>query len=123
MSHKILVVGSTGTVGQHLITLLTEAGEQVKAATTSPEKYPTTQNVEPILLDLADPETYAAALEGVDRVFLLAPTGYLDPYALLAPFVELATRDQNRKIVFQTAKGVAVSEDIPLRRVELLIEQ
>jgi uncharacterized protein YbjT (DUF2867 family) len=33
------------------------------------------------------------------------------------------TQGKNRKIVFQTAMGVDASDDIPLRRVELLIEQ
>lgn len=123
MSGKILVVGSTGTVGQHLVKILSEAGEQVRAATTAPQKYPATQNVEAVRLDLTDASTYSAALEGVERVFLLAPTGHMDAYSLLAPFVEAITADQNRKIVFQTAKGVNADDNSPLRRVELLIEK
>lgn len=123
MSGKILVVGSTGTVGQHLVKILSEAGEQVRAATTAPQKYPATQNVEAVRLDLTDASTYSAALEGVKRVFLLAPTGHMDAYSLLAPFVEAITADQNRKIVFQTAKGVNADDNSPLRRVELLIEK
>ena len=123
MNGKILVVGSTGTVGQHLVKLLSDAGEQVLAASTSPQKVPALPGVEPVRLDLKDAATYSAALDGVDRIFLLSPTGALDTYELLAPFIQQAVADRTRKIVFQTAIGVESSDDIPLRRVELLIEQ
>jgi uncharacterized protein YbjT (DUF2867 family) len=123
MSGKILVIGSRGTVGQHLVKILSEAGEQVRAATTALEQYQAAKGVEPVRFDLADASPYAAALDGVDRVFLLAPTGYLNPYELLAPFVDAVTRDQNRKIVLQTAMGVTADDGIDLRRVELLIEK
>ena len=123
MSHKILVVGSTGTIGHHLVKSLSEAGEQVRAATTAPEKLMPLAGVDPVRLDLRDANTYTAALEEIDRIFLLGPTGYMDPYELLAPFIQQALIDQPRKFVLQTASGVETNDAIPLRRVELLLEK
>jgi nucleoside-diphosphate-sugar epimerase len=54
MIQKILVIGATGNVGSGLVKLLAEQGAQVKAATRTPEAYPTTSNVEAVAFDFDD---------------------------------------------------------------------
>jgi uncharacterized protein YbjT (DUF2867 family) len=116
MSGKILVVGATGTVGRHLVAALVARGEQVKAASRTPSPI---AGAESVAFDFADP---AAALDGVNRLYLLSPTGELDPLGLLGPVIAEAAR-RKVKIVLQTAIGVDADDHIPLRQVELAVER
>ncbi|ESQ86524.1 hypothetical protein ABAC460_23265 [Asticcacaulis sp. AC460] len=116
MSGKILVVGATGTVGRHLVAALVAKGETVKAASRTPVAI---AGAESVAFDFADP---APALDGVDRLYLLSPTGHLDPVGLLTPVITEAAR-RKIKIVLQTAIGVDADDNIPLRQVELAVER
>ena len=124
-SHRptILVLGATGTVGAELTARLVEAGDSVKAATRTPNSYEGPGHA--THLDLGDPSTYASALEGVERLFVLSPPGYADQLALLQPFLEvaLAGRGSIERVVTMTAQGVEVSDEIPFRKLELYIER
>lgn len=113
---RILVLAATGTVGRPLAEALTRAGHSVRAATRDPSTYEGPG--EPVALDLTDPSTYAAALDGIDRVFLLAPPGHADQHALLAPFVDALPADLERAVLM-TAQGVDFDDAIPFRKVEL----
>lgn len=119
MSGKILVLGATGHVGVPLVASLVEAGHggAVKAASRSGAAV---GGVAGVRFDFSDPSTFDAAFEGVDRLFLLAPTGTVDPVATLLPLVETA-RARGVKIVFMSAFGVDADDAIPYRRVELAI--
>ena len=89
MKKSILVIGATGNVGRVLIKRLVTKGEQVKAATRTPERYAAQANVVPVYFDYHQPETFASALEGVDRVFAI---GIVDTRGIapFAPFVKQA---------------------------------
>lgn len=114
---KILVVGATGHVGAPLVTDLVARGEKVKAATRNATPV---KGAEAVAFDLAKPETYAKALEGVDRVYLLVPGGTVDVLGLAGPFVAAAAK-QKAKVVLQTAIGVDSSDEIPFRKLELAL--
>ncbi|GHE00374.1 NmrA family NAD(P)-binding protein [Streptomyces alanosinicus] len=73
----ILVTGAGGNVGGALLGHLRGAGAAVRAAYRDPRR---TERVigaggQAVTLDLADPDTLGPALDGIDTVFLLAPTG------------------------------------------------
>src|SRR5882762_6561284 len=89
---KILVIGSTGKVGGALTEALVRAGQSVKAATRSPEKFDASNGVESVRFDYADASTYASALDGVDRVFMMEPQPPLDDSSdkRMIPFLEEA---------------------------------
>ncbi len=72
----ILVTGASGTVGSEVLKQLREQGADVRAAFHSAEKAARakTQGVYTVVLDYADRASTAAALKGVDKVFLLGPT-------------------------------------------------
>ena len=70
----ILVTGSTGTVGRALVEALRERRAPFRALVRSDEAAATYQahGVETVRGDFYEPESLEAALEGVDRVFLLS---------------------------------------------------
>jgi uncharacterized protein YbjT (DUF2867 family) len=70
----ILVTGASGNIGSELIKELGRRGERFRAAYTTKEKAEKARaaTMEPVVADFGQPETLAAALTGVDRVFLLS---------------------------------------------------
>ena len=119
MSGQILVFAANGNVGQPLVAALLARGEQVKAASRTGTAVGGAQGV---AVDIDDPSTFASAFEGVDRVFLLAPTGSLDITGRLLPVIEAAAA-RKVKVVLMTALGVDADEAIPYRQVELALER
>lgn len=119
MAGKVLVLGSGGTVGSKLVRALLQKGERVKAGTrgAAPAK-----DAEAAAFDYQDCSTYGHALEGVDRIFVMAPGGYLDPVALLTPVIRAAAA-RGIKNVLMTVLGVDADDDQPYRQVELFLEK
>jgi len=66
----IMVTGATGNVGREVVNLLLEAGEKVVAVTRSPDTAELPDGVEVVGGDPSRPETLAAALRGIDAIFL-----------------------------------------------------
>lgn len=119
MSKKILVLGATGTVGRPLVKGLLARGEAVKAASRSGQSV---EGAEGTSFDFGKPQTIAAALEGVDRAYMLMPAGYMNVQALLLPFIEAAAQ-RKIKVVFQSVIGVDADHVIPYRQVEIALEK
>ena len=70
----ILVTGGTGTVGSQVTARLAAAGLHPRVLTRSAEKASSLpEGATAAIGALADPSSLAAAMEGVDRVFLLTP--------------------------------------------------
>lgn len=117
MTGKILVIGSTGTIGTPLVKALLAKGESVKAASRTGKAAEGAQGVR---FDYTDASTYTDAFDGVDRLFLILAGGRLDAIDALTPVVEEAAR-RNVKIVFLSVFGVDADDSIPYRQVELKI--
>jgi uncharacterized protein YbjT (DUF2867 family) len=72
----VLVVGATGNVGRNVVDLLLRAGVEVRATSRDPRKVNLPAEVDLRKADLTEPDTFADALAGVDKVFLYAqPSG------------------------------------------------
>lgn len=70
----LLITGATGHVGRELVPMLAGAGVAVRVLVRDPGRaHDLPAPVERAVGDLGDPTTLTAALDGVDRVFLLAP--------------------------------------------------
>ncbi|MCZ9338724.1 ergot alkaloid biosynthesis protein, partial [Streptomyces sp. TRM76130] len=54
---------------------------------------------EPVPFDWYDPATHAAALDGVDRVYLIPPVGDSEPAAIMLPFLRQARTAGVRRAV------------------------
>lgn len=77
----ILVTGATGTVGSEVVRQLVATGERPRALVRDPAtaRQRLGDQVEHVVGDLERPETIAAALAGVDRVFLLTTQSSRQP--------------------------------------------
>src|SRR6266404_9319153 len=99
---KVLVLGVSGQIGRFVLEHLDEYPETLNVRITGrrPKQVATLQQQgrDAVLLDLDNPTTFAGALHGVDRVFLL--TGYT--VAMLAQsktFVDAARKARVQHIV------------------------
>lgn len=73
----VLVLGSTGQIGQLIVKALSQTSDvQIRLTSRRSEQVEKfrSQGQDAVYLDLNDPRTFAGALYGVDRIFLL--TGY-----------------------------------------------
>jgi uncharacterized protein YbjT (DUF2867 family) len=111
-----LVLGASGNTGSELARLLEADGHTVRRATHR-EAGPGQ-----VHLDLATGAGIAAAVDGTDGAFLLAPPGHVNQDALLAPVVDAARAHGVRKVVLMTAMGVDADPAAPLRLAERHLE-
>jgi len=124
MSKIILIIGATGRVGAELVRLLSEKGEAVRAATRSPStasaRLP--RFAEAVAFDFGRPETFAPALKGVAKVFLIARPGDNHADKVAMPFIDMAKKEGVRLIVNLTAMGVEQDDSFMLRILEKYVE-
>ncbi len=123
MNSSILVIGATGNLGSEVTRQLAAKGFKVRSGVLNPARYqaPAPQ-VEAVRFDFDDPTSYAEALDGVEKLFLIARL--LDPEApvVLAPVIQAAKQAGIKQIVFTSALGVDQNEQAPLRKVERQLE-
>jgi uncharacterized protein YbjT (DUF2867 family) len=119
----ILVTGATSTVGNAILHGLLERGLSVRAAVTDPAQsrtcIPAGSSVK--RFDFNDPKTFEAALEGVERVFLMRPMG-VDPRAV-QHFLMSMTAHNIEQVVFLSSLGAQHNTNLPQRKIELTIEK
>lgn len=117
----VLVTGATGKVGQHVVEQLVARGEGVRAASRSPRP---PEGATGVTFDWMDDSTWAPALEGADRLFLVAQAeGAFDPTGPVLAFLDQALASGVSRVVLLSAMGMQhAPPEIPLRRVELAVE-
>ena len=120
----ILITGATGNVGGPLAALLHAQGQPVRAAVSSPHSVPRLPH--PALpwavLDFENPETYPAALAGVDRLFLMRPPHMANVEKSIKPLVDYATGTGVRQIVFLSLVGAEKNKVVPHAKIEALLQ-
>ncbi|MFB9927653.1 SDR family oxidoreductase [Amycolatopsis halotolerans] len=104
----VLVTGATGTVGSALIPALQARGGTVRAMTRGRP----VDGVETVTADLQDPASVAAALKGVDAVFLNSPSA-ADAAELQIQFANLARDAGVNRLVLLSQ--YAARADSPVR--------
>lgn len=103
MNAPILVTGSTGQTGSVVARLLVDAGMSVRTVSRRPG--PGVQR-----FDWHDPSNHAAAVAGIERMYLVAPIGVADPEPIVRPFVELAVAQGLRRVVLLSSSATAPSD-------------
>ena len=114
----VLVTGSTGTVGGAVVRHLLDRGAPVVSGVRTLGEAGVEPGSEPRLFDFENPSGWGAALEGVDRLFLLRPPAIADVQRHLLPFIDLALERGVRHIVFLSLQGVQVNRATPHHAVE-----
>jgi 3beta-hydroxy-Delta5-steroid dehydrogenase / steroid Delta-isomerase len=66
---RILVTGGSGFVGANLVTTLLDRGYQVRSFDRAPSPLPAHASLEVLQGDICDPDTVAAAVDGIDTIF------------------------------------------------------
>jgi len=119
----ILVTGATGNVGAEVVHALPDKAQFI-AGVRNPEKarQQFAEDVQVIAFDFADPETFAPALQGVDRIFLVRPPSITD-VAIFEPLIKAAKETGVQQIVFLSLQGIEKVSFVPHAKIETLIQQ
>src|SRR3984893_5686726 len=106
-----LVLGGTGKTGSRLLAKLPKRGLSVRTAA---------RHGADVHLDWDDAMTHRPALQGVDRLYLVAPVMRMDFADQMATFLDLAEAASARHVTYFTAHAIAQPPpQFALRAVEL----
>lgn len=119
MPTPILVTCAAGNVGRSVVDELVALGEPVRAGDLAPAGAADGRpGVTWTFLDLTDPSSFAPALTGVRRVFLLRPP----PIARVGPtvnrFLDAAVAAGVEHVVFSSVLGADRNRVVPHHRIE-----
>jgi len=100
----ILITGASGNVGKEVLKQAARTGQKVRAAYQSPQSAVPPVGVEAVGVDYNQSETLRAALEGVEKVFLVGPpTEQLVPLERKA--IDVIAQTRVRHVVKLSAMG------------------
>jgi uncharacterized protein YbjT (DUF2867 family) len=115
---RFLIVGGTGLVGAAIRVGLLKRSSGLRA-TTRHRNRSEVPNTEWVQCDVCGDTLPTNLFAGIQRAFLMAPSGHVDQYSILSPLILAAKRAGVERIVLMTAQGVDASDEIPFRKAEL----
>ncbi|MFD7610948.1 NAD(P)H-binding protein [Streptomyces sp. NPDC059828] len=114
----ILVTGARGNIGSQVVARLHSTGRPLRASSRRASDLAVPHGVETVALDLREPGTFRAALDGVTQVFLYAePDGVAD-------FLKAADEAGVRNVVVLSSNTVMLpgAHEDPLARHHRVVE-
>lgn len=120
MTRTILVTGATGTIGSRVLGELADREVTVRAALRDPERAQATlpAGVEWVEFDFERPETWGAAFEGVDAMFLMRPPAITRVGDSITPAIDAAERVGVDHVVVLSVLGAEKNPLLPHRKIE-----
>ncbi len=112
--NKILVVGATGSIGQHVVTEALKQGYQVRALVRNPHKARFDDRVEIFIGDLTKPETLKGITDGLDGI-IFTQGNYADPehvdYQGVRTIINLLNGRRAKLVLMSTIYSILVVND------------
>ena len=124
MPEAILVTGATGNTGAALLPLLEARGAPVRAmvrGAAGGARLAATSAI-PVVADFDDPESVAAALHGITRVYLVTPSSPTTE-AQQIRFVEIAARSGVEQLVLLSQLGANEASPVRFLRYHAAVER
>lgn len=120
---RILITGATGNTGLELIQCLRKKNVPLIAGLRNPVKDSTLIKVpiQTILLDFDKAETFKAALNGIDKVYLVRPPAISNVKKFIYPFIDACREAGIKHIVFLSLMGVESNPVTPHYKIEKYI--
>ena len=117
---KTLVTGASGNVGQHVVRALLARRVEVVAADYKRGRIAELlgPEVSASRLDFTDPSSWADALQGATRMFLMRPPAIADVENNINPFIDFARSKGVDDVVFLSVAGAGKTRIVPHRKVE-----
>jgi len=100
MTAQILVIGGKGKTGRLVAEELRLRGVKTRIATRSPS------TDDDVAFDWQDPRTSEAAFDGVNAVYIVAPTNNSDHGTIVPPILEMARKREVRRFVLLSASSL-----------------
>lgn len=122
---RILITGASGNVGKFVAQYALANGQEITVAGTHTKKLAKlfTDRAQIVYFDFKDPSTFHAALENVDRVFIMRPP-HLGKPEDIKPFIDALKKKGGIKLVsFLSLIGVEHNPVPPHHKIEKYIEQ
>lgn len=114
-----LVTGACGNLGSVVAAGLQTAGLDIRAGDLDPDRVAArVPGARPVRLDLTNPATFAPALEGVTRVFLVRPPAIARVKGTINRFIDVAAAAEVEHVVFSSVAGAESNRVIPHHRIE-----
>jgi uncharacterized protein YbjT (DUF2867 family) len=121
---RTLVTGATGNIGSEVVKRLRAQGTPCCAAVTDVHRYRQAEpGVEAVAFNFHDPLSFAAALDGVDSMFLVRPPGISSVVPTLNRFITQAVQAGVKHVVFTSVAGADTNLLLPHHRVEKHLAQ
>jgi uncharacterized protein YbjT (DUF2867 family) len=100
MTAQILVIGGKGKTGRLVAQELRLRGVKTRIATRSPS------TDDDVAFDWQDPRRAEAAFDGVNAVYIVAPTNNSDHGTIVPPILEMARKREVRRFVLLSASSL-----------------
>lgn len=122
---KVFVTGASGNVGGYVAEYLIKGGYDVVAGGTNVEKLQRKfgDKVKSVFFDFTDSKTFSAALQDVDRVFIMRPPHLGKPEDLKLFIEALKFKGGVKLVSFLSLIGVENNPIPPHHKIEKYIEQ
>ena len=120
MLSTILVTGATGNIGLDVYNQLKAMGVPATAAVRNPDKAREILGTEAQLIpfDFKNPATYAPAMDGIKKLFLMRPPDVADVKTYVRPVIQAAHAAGVEQVVFLSLLGVENNPIVPHYTIE-----
>lgn len=125
---RILITGATGNIGSEVIQYLYELDKEseivaaVRNIESAKKKFANFPKLSFIWFDIEMQNSFNAAFENIDILFLLRPPNISKVDKYFQPLLQSARKNEIDKVVFLSVQGAEKSKIIPHNKIERLIK-